>query len=71
MELEIVRLLINKFINMIELKFSKKRRSKNSLFNPYQNGISKYDMTYLSSKRILKNKPIYLFTDSKKENSAL
>ena len=49
---------------MIEFKKSKKRRSKNALFNPYINGISSYDMAYLSSKRNLKNKTVYL------ENSA-
>ena len=52
---------------MIELKRSKKSRSKNALFNPYKNGISSYDMTYLSSKRNLKNKTIYLENDSKKD----
>ena len=51
---------------MIEFKGSKKRRSKNSLFNPYKNGISSYDMAYLSSKRNLKNKMFYLENDSKK-----
>ena len=41
---------------MIELKRSKKSRSKNALFNPYKNGISSYDMTYLSSRKsVLKN----------------
>ena len=33
---------------MINFK-SKRNRSKNSLFNPYKNGISSYD-AYLSSK---------------------
>ena len=37
---------------MIEFKKSKKRRSLNALFNPYENGISSYDMTYLSSKKV-------------------
>ena len=41
---------------MIEFKRSKKSRSKNALFNPYKNGISEYDMAYLSSKNVLKNK---------------
>ena len=42
---------------MIEFKRSKKRRSKSALFNPYENGISTYDMAYLSSKKtVLKNK---------------
>ena len=51
---------------MIQFNKSKKNRSKNALFNPYQNGISSYDMTYLSSKRNLKNKTVYLENDSKK-----
>ena len=55
---------------MIELKRSKKRRSKNALFNPYKNGISSYDMTYLSSKKNLKNKPINLENDFQKDNLA-
>ena len=52
---------------MIEFKRSKKNRSKNALFNPYKNGISSYDMAYLSSKRKLKNKTAYLESDSKKD----
>jgi len=56
---------------MIEFKRSKKNRSKNALFNPYKNGISSYDMAYLSSKRNLKNKlknkTVYLENDSKKD----
>jgi len=52
---------------MIESKMSKKRRSKNALFNPYQNGISSYDMAYLSSKRVFKNKKLYLKSDSQKD----
>ena len=52
---------------MIEFKRSKKNRSKNALFNPYKNGISSYDMAYLSSKRNLKNKTSYLVSDSKKD----
>jgi len=51
---------------MIEFTKSKKNRSKNALFNPYKNGISAYDMAYLSSKRNLKNKTIYLENYSKK-----
>ena len=51
---------------MIESKRSKKYRSKNALFNPYKNGISLYDMTYLSSKKVLKNKDAYLPSDSEK-----
>ena len=52
---------------MIYFKSSKKRRSKKALFNPYKNGISSYDMSYLSSKRNLKNKTVYLEDDSKKD----
>ena len=52
---------------MLEFKRSKKNRSKNALFNPYKNGISSYDMTYLSSKRYLKKQPVYLENDSKKD----
>ena len=52
---------------MIKFKRSKKIRSKNSLFNPYKNGISSYDMAYLSSKRVLKNKTINQQSDSQKD----
>ena len=52
---------------MIEFKSSKKRRSKNALFNPYENGISSYDLTYLSSKKVSKNKTVNIQSDSKKE----
>ena len=52
---------------MIEFKRSNKTGSKKSLFNPYKNGISSYDMTYLSSKRNLKNKTVYLENDTKKD----
>jgi len=52
---------------MIEFKMSKKNRSKNALFNPYKNGISSYDMAFLSSKKSLKNKTVYLKNDSKKD----
>ena len=62
-----VKLLINDSIMMIEFKRSKKNRSKNALFNPYKNGISSYDMAYLSSKRNLKNKTVYLENDSHKD----
>ena len=55
---------------MIEFKSSKKRRSKNALFNPYKNGISQYDMTYLSSKKVLKNKTFNLVNDFQKDNLA-
>ena len=62
-----VKLLINDLLMMIEFKRSKKNRSKNALFNPYKNGISSYDMAYLSSKRNLKNKTVYLEINSKKD----
>ena len=52
---------------MIEYQKGQKFRSKNPLFNPYKNGISSYDMAYLSSKRNLKNKTVYLENDSKKD----
>ena len=52
---------------MIEVKRSKKNRSKNVLFNPYKNGISSYDMSYLSSKTNSKNKTVYLENDTKKD----
>ena len=52
---------------MIEFKSSKKSRSKNALFNPYKNGISSYDMAYLSSTRASKKNNIDLKTDSQKD----
>ena len=52
---------------MIEFTRSKKNRSKNALFNPYKNGITSYDMAYLSSKTNLKNKRSYIENDSKRE----
>jgi hypothetical protein len=52
---------------MIEFKRNKKIRSENSLFNPYKNGISSYDIAYLSSKKVLKTKTVYLQSDSKKD----
>ena len=52
---------------MIEPRRSKKSRSKNALFNPYKNGISSYDMAYLSSKRVLKNKNVSKLNQSKDE----
>ena len=55
---------------MIEFKRSKKRTSRNALFNPYKNGISSYDMAYLSSKRGFKNKTLYLQSDSRKDYMA-
>ena len=55
---------------MIKFKRCKKSRSKNALFNPYTNGISSYDMTYLSSRKVLKTKTLYLQSDSQKDNLA-
>ena len=55
---------------MIEFKRSKKSRSKNALFNPYKNGISDYDIAYLSSKKVIKNKTVNLKNDFQKDNLA-
>ena len=55
---------------MIEFKRSKKNRSNNALFNPYKNGISSYDIAYLSSKINFKNKTVYLDNDFKKDHLA-
>ena len=55
---------------MIGFKKSKKSRSKNALFNPYKNGISQYDMAYLSSKKVLKNKTFNIQNDFEKDNLA-
>ena len=55
---------------MIEFRSSKKNRSKSALFNPYKNGISEYDMAYLSSKKVLKNKTFNLKKDFQKDNLA-
>ena len=55
---------------MIEFKRSKKRRSKNALFNPYKNGISEYDMAYLSSKKVLRNKAFNVQNNFQKDNLA-
>ena len=55
---------------MIESKRSKKYRSKYALFNPYKNGISSYDMTYLSSKKVQKSKTVFLESDSQKDSLA-
>ena len=52
---------------MIKFKINKKSRTKNALFNPYKNGISSYDMAYLSSKRGFKNKTVLLKKDSQKD----
>ena len=53
---------------MIEFERSKKSRSKKALFNPYKNGISEYDMAYLSSKKVLKDKTFFLQNDFQKDN---
>ena len=55
---------------MIDFKKSKKNRSKNALFNPYKNGISSYDMAYLSSKKVFKNKAFNLQNNFHKDNLA-
>ena len=55
---------------MIEIKRSKKSRSKNALFNPYKNGITHYDMAYLSSKKVLNNKAFNIQNDFQKDNLA-
>ena len=55
---------------MIEFKRSKKSRSKNALFNPYKNGISQYDMAYLSSKKVSKHITFNLQNDFQKDNLA-
>ena len=53
---------------MNKLKRSKRSRSNNTLFNPYENGISSYDLAYLSSKkRLFKNKTVYLQDHLKKD----
>ncbi len=53
---------------MTEFKRSKRNISKYALFNPYKNGISSYDMTYLSSRKsFLKNKMMTLQSNSKKD----
>ena len=52
---------------MIVFKRSKNNRSQNALFNPYKNGISSYDMAYLSSRRSKKSKTINSKTDSQKD----
>ncbi len=56
---------------MIDYKRSKKNRSRNALFNPYKNGISSYDMAYLSSRKGSKNKTIFLKNDSQKDYLAI
>ena len=55
---------------MIEFKRRKKSRSRNALFNPYKNGISEYDMAYLSSRKTIKNKTFTLQNNFQKDNLA-
>ena len=55
---------------MIEFQRSKKSISKNALFNPYKNGISEYDMAYLSSRKAIKNKTFTLQNNFQKDNLA-
>ena len=62
-----VKLFISYSNTMSDLKRGKKTRSKNALFNPYSNGISSYDLAYLSSKRVFKNKINNNQNDSKKD----
>ena len=52
---------------MTEFKRSKRNISKYALFNPYKNGISSYDLAYLSSKRVNKIKTVNFKGDSKKD----
>jgi len=52
---------------MVEFKRGKKRRFQNTLFNPYKNGISSYDIAYLSSKKVSKTKPVYLQSASQED----
>ena len=58
------------YLKMIEFKRSKKNRSRNALFNPYKNGITTYDMSYLSSRKVLKNKTFNQKNDFQKDNLA-
>ena len=47
---------------------AQKSRSKNPLFNPYKNGITSYDLAYLSSKKIIfKNKNSNFHKNYKKD----
>ena len=55
---------------MHNLQKGKKTRSKKTLFNPYANGISSYDLAYLSSKRVFKNKTVPLQKDSLRDHLA-
>ena len=55
---------------MVNSRITKMKRYKNYLFDPYDNGISSYDLAFLSSKRVFKNKTVHLQIDSKKNNLA-
>ena len=55
-----VKLLTKDLVSMDDLKRGKKSRSKNTLFNPYKNGISSYDLAYLSSKKDSRKKTNFL-----------
>ena len=53
---------------MNNLKRCKRNFSKrNALFNPYINGISSYDLAYLSSKKVFKSKTNHLKSDLQKD----
>ena len=52
---------------MIDFKRSKKSRSKNALFNPYKNGISTYDIAFLSSRKVIKTKTVNLQSGFQKD----
>jgi len=55
---------------MDSLKRTKRARSKNALFNPYKNGLSSYDLAFLSSKKVSKNKTFNPQNDFQKDNLA-
>ena len=44
-----------------------KKNRINKFFNPYKNGITSYDMAYLSSKKVIKTKTLYLKNYSQKD----
>tara|TARA_B100000073_G_C23253510_1_gene379336 strand:+ start:163 stop:333 length:171 start_codon:yes stop_codon:yes gene_type:complete len=52
---------------MIKFKSSKKSKFKSALFNPYKNGITTYDIAYLSSKKGLKSKTVHHQFDTQKD----
>ena len=52
---------------MDSLKRTKRARSKNALFNPYKNGLSSYDLAFLSSKKVSKNKLNFLKNNPSKQ----